>query len=178
MKKLLSVISAMVVMFAMGGCESEKVEQVSETVVETAQSEKLTFDDINVIEINGKNVSLPFKIEKLGEGYSIVEEQGYIKAYPAIYYNGQCLAFVEFDENNSVISVSFPSDSLEREDIKLYGLSNESDYGTIIDSIGVPTIEKEMLLIYQYEQGELSFSIDDETSKINIIQFSLGNVIE
>lgn len=177
MKKFLSAFAAAAVVLSMVGC-SGGTEQVSDTAVETVQSEALTFDDINIIEINGKTVSLPFKVEELGEEYSIVEEQGNVQTYPAIYYNEQCLAFVDFDANDNVISISFPSDSLKREDIKLYGLSSNDTYDKIISVIGTPTTESETLLIYEYEQGGLYFSIDFETLKINIIKISLGKATD
>lgn len=173
MKKLLSVISAMAVMLAMGGCESKEIEQVSETVVETVQSEKLTFDDINVIEINGKTVSLPFKIEELGEGYSIGEEKGFSQIYPALYYNNQCIALIELNEDGSINSITFTSDDLEKNTIKIYTLVPNDNFQKIIDTIGEPSRQKELALIYEFDNGEIYFGSEDGSSGFNYVEIEL-----
>ena len=47
-------------------------EVSSQTITEKSESgEYPDFDEINIIEINGQQVSLPFKIEELGKDYSM-----------------------------------------------------------------------------------------------------------
>lgn len=63
MKKLLSVISAMAVMLAMGGCKSKEVEQVSDTVAGTTASVTETtchsaVEDDSFVTIAGKEYSI------------------------------------------------------------------------------------------------------------------------
>ncbi len=173
MKKLLSVISAMAVMLAMGGCESKEAEQVSETVAETVQSEKLTFEDVNVIEINGRSVSLPFKVEELGEGYSIVEVQGYNERVPAIYYNNQCLAVIENYNGNDITSLTFTSDSFEHNSVEICNLSSSDNFQKIIDTVGEPSRQKELALIYEFDNGELYFGSEDGSSGFNYVEIEL-----
>ena len=193
-RKILSILAAMCVAVSLSACQAEDTGQsppLSETVVseptqplettiqrEIEQTSDLTFEDINIIEINGKLVSLPFKVEDLGEGYSYVEEQGNIKTYPAIYYNDQCLAFIDIDRDNNVTSISFPSDSLKKNNIKLCNLSFYDNYNKIINVLGRPSVQGTFLLIYEYEKGEVNFSLDDDTSTINVIKISLNGGTE
>ena len=192
--RILSIFAAIAVILSLSACQNGDTEQtaplseavVSETtqsLVTTIQSEieqtsNLTFEDINIIEINGQQVNLPFKIEELGEEYYIVEEQGNLKTYPAIYYNEQCLAFIDIDSDNNVTSISFPSDSLRNNDIKLCNLSFYDNYDKIISVLGMPSIQGTLLLIYEYENGEVNFSLDDDTLTINVIKISLNGGTE
>ncbi len=64
-----------------------EAEEISETTIqsEIELTSNLTFEDINIIEINGKQASLPFKVEELVEEYSIKEEYAFNEAYLVLY---------------------------------------------------------------------------------------------
>ena len=44
----------------------------------------------------------------------------------------------------------------------------------IVNSIGMPTIEDELLLIYEYAQGGLYLGLEKNTSKIDIIKIKFN----
>ena len=123
--RILSIFAAIAVILSLSACQNGNTEQtapLSEAVVsettqslettiqsEIEQTSNLTFEDINIIEINGKQVSLPFKVEDLGDGYSLGELQGYKEKVSAIFYNEQVVAVVDLDNE-----VSFKLDGLPR----------------------------------------------------------------
>lgn len=182
-KRLLSLFAAFAVVLSLSACKpSETAQQTEETAAynqsENIQNQALTFDDVNIIEINGKRVSLPFKVEDLGEEYSFDEVQGYQEKNPAIFYNNQCLAVVDLDNEKNIISMVFSSDALAQNDIKINNLSSNNSFEEIIDTIGVPKKQKELALIYEYDQGELYFGSEDGSLGFNYVKISLNEAPE
>lgn len=194
-KQSLALVGILIMSLSLSGCEklveadvsaetkstkqaiSESTSPITseetQYVAEIEQSQELTFDDINTIEINGQHVSLPFKVDELGEEYSIGDVQGFEEKIPAIYYNKQCLAVIEFNDDNYVTSIIFTSDSLKQHDIQIYGLSPNDNFEKIIDTIGVPNKQKELALIYEYENGKLYFGSENGTLGYNFLKISI-----
>ena len=135
---------------------------------QSEQTEKLTFDDVNIIEINGKQVSLPFTVDELGEEYSIGEEYGSNEIYTALYYKNEFIAFININNEKEITSISFPSETLENNIIKIYNLSSSDSFEKIIDTIGIPNVQTEIALLYKFDFGELYFCSE------NMSQGSLG----
>ena len=112
MKKLISILSAMVVLLSMTACgkngdESKNTTTTTTTSITTTQSENeqpeieplpvpeggWTAEELaKTIRINGELISIPFTIDSLGEGYTYSEE------HYSIEYNGDYLAMVTFVE--------------------------------------------------------------------------------
>ena len=110
MKKLISILSAMVVLLSMTACgkngdESKNTTTTTTTSITTTQSENeqpeikplpvpeggWTSEELaKTIRINGELISIPFTIDSLGEGYTYSEESDCIE------YNGTKKAFVVF----------------------------------------------------------------------------------
>ena len=122
--KLLSLLAATAVIVSLTACQSgetgqqvksdkivsEMSAEIEETTVQgkLTQTSNLTFDDINIIEINGKQVSLPFKVEDLGEGYQLVEDRFLSSENEITYelkYKDDILAYVKLDNEKNVKSV-------------------------------------------------------------------------
>ena len=149
-------------------------EVSSQTITEKSESgEYPNFDEINIIEINGQQVSLPFRIEELGKDYSMGEVQGNDQKYPCIEYNGQCLAVVEQDSKSNIVSMAITSDALEQNDIKVYNLTKDNSFEEIIKSLGTPTNQKELALTYEYNSGTLYFGSENGSLGFNYVEISL-----
>ena len=197
LKQALMLVGILIITLAFSGCEKlvetdvsaetkSTIQTVSETTVSanqeretqyvtgTKQSHELTFDDINIIEINGQQVSLPFNVEELGENYSIGTVQGFEEKISAIYYNKQCLAVIEFNDDNYITSIAFTSDSLEQNDIQIYGLSPNDNFEKVINTIGIPNNQKELALIYEYENGQIYFGSENGTLGYNFLKISIN----
>ncbi len=174
MRKFIKRFLAAALVCGMTGCGGEAEQTDTEqTVSETAQNQ-LSFEDVNVIEINGQQVSLPFKVEELGEGYSIGEERGPNETYPALYYQNQSLALVELDDEEKIISIAFYIDDFESNTAKIYNFSFENNFSQIIEAMGTPTREKEFALIYEYNQGKLYFGSENGLSGLNYLKISIS----
>lgn len=179
-KQTLSLLAVLISTVSLCGCQ--KAVDVTErsasgTAIESTETQKsqqtLTFDEVNRIEINGIEVSLPFKVEDLGEGYSIGEVQGINEKIPAVFYNSNCVCVIECDDKNNVMSATFTSDSIEENEIKICSLSSKDNFENIISKIGKPTKKKELALLYEYENGEVYFGSENSATGFNYVEISL-----
>ncbi|MCX4255333.1 MAG: hypothetical protein OSJ54_00205 [Oscillospiraceae bacterium] len=196
LKQALILVGILIITLAFSGCEKlvetdvsaetkSTIQTVSETTVSanqeretqyvtgTKQSHELTFDDINIIEINGQQVSLPFKIDELGENYSIGEEYGYDETYPTLCYKNQSLALIKLDNEKNIISISFYIDDWISNTVKIYGISYNNSFPQIIESIGTPTKQKEFALIYEYNNGKLYLGSENGSLGLNFMKISI-----
>ena len=120
MKKLISILSAMVVLLSMTACgkngdESKNTTTTTTTSITTSQSENeqpeieplpvpeggWTAEELaKTIRINGELISIPFTIDSLGEGYTIKEEDTQIFDSGAcgthLYYNDEAILTAEY----------------------------------------------------------------------------------
>ena len=192
--RILSILTALAITVSLSACQAGDTGQtppLSEVVVsettqslettiqsEIEQTSNLTFEDINIIEINGKQVSLPFKVEDLGEGYSIGEEYGFNESYSALYYNKQCLALINLNDNEYIYSIAFDSDGFIDNSLNIYGLSFENNFTEIINILGNPTRQKELALIYEYNNGKLYFGSENGSLGFNYVKISLNGGTE
>ena len=156
---------------AMSESEDTSMQQIEES--EEIVNEYPDFDDINKITIGDKTVSLPFKIEELGEGYSIIDEGGFDDTYQALYYNEQFVAIPTLNTDGYVCSIAFDSYSIIKDDINIYGISFNDNFDRIINALGEPTRKKELALIYEYDNGELYFGSEDGSLDFNYVKLSL-----
>ncbi|MGN0607180.1 MAG: hypothetical protein ACI4JM_11720 [Oscillospiraceae bacterium] len=182
-KRLLSLLAAAAITLSLSACKSSGTTQQTEIItsfsqIENIQSQALTFDEINNIEINDKKVSLPFTIDELGEEYSLREVQGYQEKTPAIFYNEQCLAVVDLDNEKNIISIAFSSDALEQNKIEINSLSSNNSFEEIINKIGIPNIQKERALFYEFDQGGLYFGSENGSLGFNFVKISLNGGLE
>ena len=154
--------------------------QLLETTIQRdiEQTSDLTFKDINIIEINGKQVYLPFKVEDLGEGYLLGELKGYQEKVPAIFYNEQVVAVVDLDNEDNIVSITFTSDALINNVITVCHLSPENNFDEIINMIGSPTKQKELALIYEYAQGQLYIGSENGSLGFNFLKISINGGTE
>lgn len=60
----------------------------------------------------------------------------------------------------------------------MYNLSFDDNYDKIVSILGTPSIQGTLLLIYEYEKGEVSFGLKDDTLTINILKISLNGGTE
>ncbi len=58
--------------------------------------------------------------------------------------------------------------------IKIYGLSCDDNFTEIINTLGKPTRQKELALIYEYNNGKLHFGSGDGSLGFNYVQISLN----
>lgn len=193
---ILPILVVMCVTLSLSGCKklvetdvSAETKSVKQTVSETTNSENnteinkiespgdgLTFDDVNIIEINGQQVSLPFTVDELGEEYLIGEEYGFNEIYTALYYKDEFIAFINTESEKGITSISFPSESLEQNMIKIYNISSNDSFEKIIDTMGIPDIQTEIALLYKFDFGELYFCSENTSqgSKgFNFVKISL-----
>ena len=70
LKRIAAILAVLITAVCMAGCQEAKADTNMEKSAQVI-GEKLIFDDVNNIEINGVKVSLPFKAEELGEGFFI-----------------------------------------------------------------------------------------------------------
>ena len=182
--KILSMLAVLAVAVNMVGCapsdSSAPVEATEQVVEETELSETkqaLTFDEVNRIEINGVEVSLPFKIEDLGEGYSIKEERWTDEVYYNLCYFDEEVAFVDTNDKE-IISIKFTSEDLEKHTVKFHGLTSSNNFKEIINIIGEPSIKTEIALLYNYNNGRISFISENEENGFNYLEISLNGGIE
>lgn len=192
--RLLSIFAAIAVILSLSACQNGDTEQtapLSEAVIsettqslettiqsEIEQTSNLTFEDINIIEINGKQVSLPFKVEDLGDGYSLGELQGYKEKVSAIFYNEQVVAVVDLDNEDNIFSITFTSDALIHNVITVCNLSTENNFDEVIRMIGSPTKQKELALIYEYAQGQLYIGSENGSLGFNFLEISTNGGTE
>ena len=189
-KRILSIFAVLAVAVNMVGCTppntaapAEVTEQIIvETTAESVEIQEinqleakqaLTFDEVNRIEINGIEVSLPFKIEDLGEGYSIGEEYGFGQKYNVLYYNSQYTATVDIDNAGNIVSISFAEDSLQNNIIKICELNSSNNFDDIIKTVGSPSHQSDIMLIYEYDNGEVFWGSADGTNGFNFVEISL-----
>ncbi len=199
-KKLLSLFAAFAVMLSLSACQSnntgqsiELIDEVaSETVLaeettaqtELTQTSNLIFDDINIIEINGQQVSLPFKVEDLGEEYSLREENGLGDNERSLCFRDNIIAFVELD-NENIMSVGCTNEEMKNEQVKICGLSCNNNLDDVIYILGEPQRTSTPLdgapdggakyLMYQYNDSTLYFSATNENANISYAEITLIN---
>ena len=184
MKKLLSVISAMAVMFAMGGCESKEIEQLSETVAETVQSvvdNKNMLADEKVIQfeitdwtmeelvtdmkINSQTITLPCTATDLIEKYTLKEI-----TYSEKYNYTMCNMY---EGDSYVAQISFNGEIKESElgehtviawfmdefhgsipEFNIMGITKDSTREDVVKALGNPNTDAGDDSLYQYAFSE------------------------
>lgn len=192
MKKLLSVISAMAVMLAMGGCESKEAEQVSETVAEmvtVAPPENgWTLEQLNeAMYICDKKIEMPLTygfletivaiedityFENMNSASAIAKYNNEYAFSVAFHYNSK-----EIDDNTEVKNLVFSAELNESEisNVKLIyinGVGLGTSQEKMIKNLGNPTEQSDTMSTYDCGEYNVSFRID-ENKKIDFITILL-----
>lgn len=192
MKKLISILSAMVVLLSMTACgkngDASKSITTTTTSITTTQSENeqpeieslpvpeggWTAEELaKTIRINGELISLPFTIDSLGEGYTYSEE------HYSIEYNGDYLAMVTFvdgeegEEKHKAVKSLGASINTTTENITINGISLKSKRSDALKAFGKPTTETDKSDLY-YEEGKENCYLAlvyDENDNVSMITF-------
>ncbi len=196
-KKLSALLAVADVLLSFSGCRSNDTEQdmlINEAIVnttvsktdqsasETAVPAEINSKDIHFItdwsidelvqniEMNGKNYSMPFTVEDLGEGYTIGEKvslSGDTYGYN-LYYNDIYYALIKFNSNNIITSIAF-SDNVNFKIGEFYsGNSKEK----IINSYGIPSVEARDIIATYLFSNENSISVFYENNKLESISIN------
>lgn len=179
MKKLLAILITAAIACTLIACGNGGEGQVSEETV--AVNQLLNFDDVNIIEINGQQVSLPFKVEDLGEGYSLREENGLGDNERSLCFQDNIIAFVELD-NENIMSVGCTNEEMKNEQVKICGFSCNNNLDDVVRILGEPQKTSTPLdgapdggakyIIYQYETGNVYFSVENEKANISYAEIT------
>lgn len=172
LRRVTAVLAVLITAVCMAGCQEAKADTNMEKSAQVI-GEKLIFDDVNNIEINGVKVSLPFKAEELGEGFFIGEVQGFDEKEPALFFNDACVALVELDDDLNIVTAIFDYDETVPFLIKVNGISFKNNFSQIIDAMGTPDKAKELALIYEYDGGKIYIGSSDGSAGCDYINISL-----
>lgn len=212
MKKIIAALSALVVVLGMtacgnsdepqGGNDVPEVTTAVETtahVTEIPPAERITseitdwsLEDLaKEITINGKKLSLPFAMNELGEGYTMMGTDRVIDGYDGMImelnYNGNYLADIwadKFDDGMKVIGIQ--ASAINLSDFKIGDISFESTKEEIEAKYGKsnydPGFETDLTAMYAFlaEDGEtvnnLVLMYDKENNyKVSAMQVYLNN---
>lgn len=147
------------------------------TAVIAMPSGCISSEDGPTVFLNGKSVPNPATVEKLGEGYRF--------DYPALYYNGEVVAGVIFDENSEqddelkkeikwlTASQDFTSDGA----LSVNGITLGSEQSEVLKAFGEPQGREDDINMWAYrEDGQpedesylgISFDENDKVSWIGV----------
>lgn len=201
-KGLLPIVGILIISLSLSGCKNlvetnvgtetkgitqadgEAADNESVTEIKTIEppEDGLSFDDVNIIEINGQQVSLPFKVEDLGEEYSIEKEIWNGGSEDILKYNNNYVACVDIDNNNIITSISILSEEMELFNVKICGLNCRNNFEEIIKDLGKPYKSSEFdsndyvhYLIYKYSNGEIFITSLDYQKSFDFIRISFIN---
>ncbi len=163
-------------------CETINSESITEIKTIEPPEDGLTFDDINIIEINGKQVSLPFKVEELGEDYSIDKEVWTGGSENILKYNNNYIACIDIDEDKEITSIKITDDEMKQYKVKICNLDCQNNFGEIIKKLGEPYDSSEFVsyehveyLLYKYSNAEIFITSTDYQNGFNYVSISYIN---
>lgn len=183
---LLPILSA-VLMTA--GCAQEDKAPESAAAQSIAEFEPMpvpeggwTYEEVaKTVYINGKQISFPFTVESLGEGYSIkkktTEVEGTGDVWTTLYYKKTPVCSLCYDDLNSpddlesknvsrigIVDVDNFDNECSYEMVKVNGIELFADSSVVKDLFGEPDFGSAIYFYMDSSTGEpcLSFAIDED----------------